>query len=79
MSATCDLLKGHVSARTSPIRVLELKSILFGLLWPIAGLSEASTVMIEPFTTPSAPLLKPWAMGESSDMGLAVVSPFRGG
>jgi hypothetical protein len=70
--------QGHVLAHTSPIRVLELKSMLFGLLCPIIGLTEVSTVVEEPFTEPSALLLHPWAIGESTDMGLAAVSPVRG-
>jgi hypothetical protein len=59
------------------MRVLELKSMLLGLLWPVTGLTEVSTVIAEPFKDPSALLLEPWAMGDSTDIGLTVVSPVR--
>lgn len=73
---TCSHLDLHV--RTSPIRPLELDSMLLFLLCPIEGTIALSTASPAPFTDPSAVLLNPWVTGESSDMGLAAVSPVRG-
>lgn len=69
----------HVKLRTSPIRGFAVDSdpMLLFLLWPIEGSSELFPVNPSVLTVPSAVLLKPWVRGESSDMGLAAVSPVR--
>lgn len=54
-----------------------LESILLLRLWLIEGAVDALTNDPQPFSDPSAVLLRPWVVGESSDTGLAAVLPVR--
>ena len=54
-----------------------LESILLLRLWLIEGAVDALTNDPQPFSDPSAVLLRPWVVVKSSATGLAAVLPVR--